>query len=538
MLGWLSSSPPAAVSSNLRQQAWSGVILAVILALTGSTPPASGQAVQGGSISGTVTDQATGAPLQSICVFAHQVDPGGLISGVSTDASGTFTVGELPSGMYKVGFFDECDGSINYMSEWHNDKPDFDSADPISVAEGETVSGVDAALNQPGSISGTVIDELTGAPLEGMCVFARDPATGLSASSTQTGPGGIYTLGGLRTGNFIVSFHGCVPESAYFQEFYDDKPDEFSADLVPVTVGEDTPGIDAALTPGGFITGTVTDEATAERLFGICVYVFDPQNNQVDVEITSGDYFVGPLRAGEYYVEFRDTCGDEEPRVSYYISEWYDDTPTRATATAVTVTPGQQTTGIDAALTFGGSISGVVTDEATGEPLTVICVTVFDIATGERVQDTFTGLDGSYTAGALRTGNYALRFADFCDDAPNYFLEFYDDKPDLSSADDLAVNVGERTAGIDAALARPQLTVANRGKGSGTVSSVPEGIECPPTCRAHFDAFATVTLTASASAGSTFKGWSGGGCADEPMCIVTMDQDVMVTATFKKRSKR
>jgi uncharacterized repeat protein (TIGR02543 family) len=505
---------------------------AVSLLVTGSA--AIGQAAQGGSVSGTVTDEPTGDPLEGICVFVYAAD---FNRAASTDASGTFTVNEVPPGDHKVGFFDECDGSTEYLSEFYNDKLDLASADPVAVAEGQTTLGIDAALNRPGSISGTITDELTGAPLEGMCVDGRDPTTGQSASYAQTGPGGIYTLGGLRTGNYIVSFSGCSPESAYFQEFYNDRPDEFSADLVPVTVGEDTREIDAALTPGGFILGTVTDEATGERLFGICVYVFDSQNRQADVEITSGVYFVGPLRAGEYYVAFTDTCEDEEPQMSDYVSEWYDNAPTRATATAITVTPGQQTTGIDAALTFGGSISGLVTDEASGQPLPVICVILYDAATGAYMTDTFTVSDGTYAIGALRTGNYVVRFSDGCDEGATYPDEFFDDRPNIESADPVAVTVGESTGGIDAALARPLLTVLKPGKGSGSVSSVPEGIDCGPSCQSNFDWLATVELTATASPGSTFKGWTGGGCSREPVCIVTMEQDVTVTATFKKRSK-
>jgi hypothetical protein len=41
-----------------------------------------------------------------------------------------------------------------------------------------------------------------------------------------------------------------------------------------------------------------------------------------------------------------------------------------------------------------------------------------------------------------------------------------------------------------------------------------------------------VTLTASATAGSAFTGWSGGGCSGTGTCVVTMNAPVAVTATF------
>ncbi len=56
------------------------------------------------------------------------------------------------------------------------------------------------------------------------------------------------------------------------------------------------------------------------------------------------------------------------------------------------------------------------------------------------------------------------------------------------------------------------LTVTKAGTGSGTVTSVPGGIACGNDCTGGYANGTAVTLTAVASAGSTFTGWSGGGC--------------------------
>jgi hypothetical protein len=74
------------------------------------------------------------------------------------------------------------------------------------------------------------------------------------------------------------------------------------------------------------------------------------------------------------------------------------------------------------------------------------------------------------------------------------------------------------------------LTVAKAGSGSGTVTSSPAGINCGATCSASF-ASGTVVLTASASAGSTFSGWTGD-CTGTGTCTVDMAVDHAVTATF------
>jgi len=76
------------------------------------------------------------------------------------------------------------------------------------------------------------------------------------------------------------------------------------------------------------------------------------------------------------------------------------------------------------------------------------------------------------------------------------------------------------------------LTVTENGTGSGSVTSSPAGITCPSTCSASFSSGAVVTLTAAASGGSTFAGWSGSGCSGTGTCAVTMNAAESVTATF------
>ncbi|MDH3444767.1 MAG: fibronectin type III domain-containing protein, partial [Deltaproteobacteria bacterium] len=76
------------------------------------------------------------------------------------------------------------------------------------------------------------------------------------------------------------------------------------------------------------------------------------------------------------------------------------------------------------------------------------------------------------------------------------------------------------------------LTVSNVGTGSGTVTSSPSGINCGTTCSGTYNSGASVALTAVPASGSTFAGWSGGGCTGTGSCTVTMSGATMVTATF------
>ncbi|MBA3454067.1 MAG: hypothetical protein H0T42_13315 [Deltaproteobacteria bacterium] len=76
------------------------------------------------------------------------------------------------------------------------------------------------------------------------------------------------------------------------------------------------------------------------------------------------------------------------------------------------------------------------------------------------------------------------------------------------------------------------LTVTKTGNGVGTITSAPTGINCPTDCNETFMAGTSVTLTATPSAGSTFLGWSGGGCTGAGACTVTVDAAKTVTASF------
>ncbi|MBF0565812.1 MAG: DUF1566 domain-containing protein [Nitrospirae bacterium] len=76
------------------------------------------------------------------------------------------------------------------------------------------------------------------------------------------------------------------------------------------------------------------------------------------------------------------------------------------------------------------------------------------------------------------------------------------------------------------------LVISRTGTGIGTVTSSDGKINCGSTCNGSYSPGTGVTLTAAANSGSTFAGWSGGGCSGTFPCIVTMNSDTTITATF------
>jgi Ca2+-binding RTX toxin-like protein len=86
-------------------------------------------------------------------------------------------------------------------------------------------------------------------------------------------------------------------------------------------------------------------------------------------------------------------------------------------------------------------------------------------------------------------------------------------------------------------IRRYQLTVAKAGAGTGTVTSSPAAIACGSVCTAAVPFATSLSLTATADAGSAFVGWSGA-CSGSGACAVTIDgSDVQVGAVFASRAR-
>jgi hypothetical protein len=82
---------------------------------------------------------------------------------------------------------------------------------------------------------------------------------------------------------------------------------------------------------------------------------------------------------------------------------------------------------------------------------------------------------------------------------------------------------------VTATFTMPTLTL--QVLGAGSVSSNPSGVSCPGTCVVPFPAGTSITLTAT-PAGIPFSGWTGGACTGTGTCVVVLNSDTPITATF------
>ncbi|MBI2632071.1 hypothetical protein HYW75_03645, partial [Candidatus Pacearchaeota archaeon] len=89
---------------------------------------------------------------------------------------------------------------------------------------------------------------------------------------------------------------------------------------------------------------------------------------------------------------------------------------------------------------------------------------------------------------------------------------------------------GGTTALCSLPISVQQYTLTVTTSGSGIVAGT--GINCGSDCSESYNSGTSVTLTATASSGSTFSGWGGACSGTGSTCTVTMNAAKSVTATF------
>lgn len=407
-----------------------------------------------GTVTGTVTD-LSGTPLGGICVAA--TDPfGNAVTTVTTTSKGTYAITGLTPGSYQVRF-EEC-ANAAHLTQWYNGRTVLASADFVTVTAGGTTAGINASLGMGGTITGLVTNT-SGSPLPNICVHAQD-SRGHFADSLATGKTGTYSVGGLPTGSYVVSFSDC-PASDYLGQFYNGASTPATATLVSVTSGANTPNINATLVLGATITGTVTD-TTGTPLVSLCVTAFDARSGAaVDTGSTSstGTYTLDGLPGGKYVVEFRDCSGGN------HVPQWYNGKASSATADVITLTNGVTTTGINAAVAAGGTITGAITD-SSGAPLAGGCATAVPVSSGQSGGvSAATGSTGRYSITALPTGSYAVEFLDCT--GGNHMPQWFNGQTSQSSANAVSVTAGSTTTAINGQLASGG-TISGRVTAGGT----------------------------------------------------------------------
>jgi hypothetical protein len=408
--------------------------------------------ITGGTITGIVTAAAGGANLSGICVNASEIS-GTAFQSATTNASGSYTLSGLSTGDYTVEFSPDCGNSGNFLTQWYSGETSAGSADPVTVVAGTTTTPINAAMQLPGTITGTVTAATGGAPLSGICVNVTS-AGGSGVGFAITGADGTYSVSGLESGGYEVEYSpGCGNSGNFLTQWYDNEDSAGTADVVAVIAGQTKPSINAALVTGGIISGTVTVAAGGGPASGICVDAFTSDGSLTPVGNATtgadGTYSIVGLNSGDYDVEFSAGCGGD----GNFTTQWYSNQPSPTTANAVPVLAGSTGPPINAALLTSGTIAGTVTSATGGGALSGICVSIYTADnTLTLVGTTPTAADGTFSVDGLTTGSYDVEFTGGCGNPGNVGQQWYDNQISQNLATPVTVTTGVTTS-IDAALA-------------------------------------------------------------------------------------
>ncbi len=331
-----------------------------------------------GSISGWVTDAETGLPIAMAHVWAHG-DSGHHHCGGGeawTDSTGFYIIQNLEVGQFVVGA-----GKLGYQNEIY---PEL-----ISVYDGQNTPNVNFELipfGEPGSISGTVMDVVTGLPVRCAHVWAYGE---FGHSQARTDSLGYYTITDLYPGSYFLT--------AWAFGYY---PQEYP-DTITVLEGQDIPNIDFALVPYGapaecVIAGQVLDDSTLAPIpFAVVFAVSMNGRWGCDFTDSTGAYLISGLSTGDYFVH---ACAPG------YMGEFYDGVHSWEEATLVTPNAYDINFHLGICGHDGGSISGVINSNASP----VEGSFVYASLAGEVKGFARSSTEGGYVISGLLPGTYTV----------------------------------------------------------------------------------------------------------------------------------
>lgn len=296
----------------------------------------------GTGIAGTVTSASTGLPIGSVEVCAYEEageSPFGECT--STEPSGQYALTGLTAGAYIVEFSSPVTGASDYVRQYYDDKSRPEEAEAVTVSAGSVTLGIDAQLEDGGRVTGKVTSAASHSAVKGVLVCAFTASSEIEECGLTNGTG-EYAITSLPSGSHRIGFDG--EEAGYVIQYYDDESSLSTAAPVTVTTGGDTSDINAQLTEGGRITGTVANATTGALIPGVlvCAFVSAGEIEECAVTGATGEYTIAGLPTGVYEVGFN---GGKA-----YGIQFFSEASSFADARPVSVTTGSTDGGIGAAL--------------------------------------------------------------------------------------------------------------------------------------------------------------------------------------------
>ncbi|GMK37253.1 hypothetical protein PCCS19_03060 [Paenibacillus sp. CCS19] len=330
--------------------------------ITAPQSTAAASIISTGGVSGTIIDKSTGLPLTGVTVQSTSL-PSGIPNGYAVSGiGGVYSITGLPTGNVQLQF----------------SLPNYQTLMVSAATSSNTVTTVNVILMpQPASVQGSITSQADGSPVAGAAIHITD-SVGTLIAQTSTNAAGQYAAANLLPNYYRIS----IAAPNYQQQ---DLPLTLAAGEVQV--------VNAALASSpGAVTGTVT-AASGVRIAGAKVEVLDNRNNVLATIFTDA---LGVFRDNSLAPNLNDRLRVTDPGFVTQVIGFQ-------------VAAGQTTTVNLVLSPEAGSISGIIADAESGEPLAGASIRVVN-AEGITLQTAVSGAEGTYVVTSLAPGGYTVNF--------------------------------------------------------------------------------------------------------------------------------
>lgn len=388
-------------------------------------------------ISGVVTSEVGAGPLPDIEVAAYAYDAESVewwpVSFATTAADGTYSLGGLEGGAYRIEFWDP---SEVFVDEFYNNAKDgVLSATDVTVAAAGLRTGINAALTRRGGIAGTTTTKVSGAVSTGIEVtlYVSEFGKWYEWDFTTSDAVGGFTFPHLFAGAYRLGFHD--PSGKLPDQYYAGVTSFTSGTLINVSDATTTTVAAQLIGSKGAITGVVRDSVTRASLPGIAVSLEPAVNVGAVVATTTtdatGTYRFNEVANGDYVVRFTDPAAT-------YATQYYPSIPWGGTLASWVPATIDTVSRADSSMRRSGRVSGRVVSKTTGAPIAGIQIQVAWMLNPQypilMLPVATTAADGTYSLGGLFPGTYHVVFSDparewgmqtYSGFTPEETLEFY-----------------------------------------------------------------------------------------------------------------
>ena len=290
----------------------------------------------GGAIAGTVTDSASGDPLEGVRVNVYAART--LVATTRTDAAGSYDAVVADGGEYQVRFL----STGTHVTVANGGAMGLATAPLLTVVPGEALV-VDAAMRtkaSTGSVAGTVTDRGTGGALAGVGVSLF--MDGVRVRTVRTDADGDFSVIGLDPDRvWTLRYSG---GSDLRTQFWPASPKPVAGLALPVEAGEVTDASTAMTRKEDLagVAGVVVDDGEGSPVAGVRVLLMlevDPGRPGVGVLSTvtdaAGAYSFSGLIPGTYQLRYAKDG---------YRMEFWEEQAVRSAATPLSVGVGADLT--------------------------------------------------------------------------------------------------------------------------------------------------------------------------------------------------